>query len=99
MAQLRVREHADARRVSQAALHSAVNRRLPENDPVAMGTIRRYWYSTRNGKESGEPIKLVDLDLLGVVAQVLGVRLCDLIEESEPGNWMPTSHRHRYAMV
>ena len=69
MAWLWVREHADARRVSQAALHSAVNRRLLENGPVAMGTIRRYWYSTRNGKESGAPIKLVDLDLLGVAIE------------------------------
>lgn len=90
MAQLRVKECAEARGVSQTQLHAAVNRRL--DDPIAMGTIRRYWYSSRDGKEGGLPIKLVDLDLLAVVAQVLGVSLCKLVEaeEDQPGNKKPT---------
>jgi hypothetical protein len=99
MARLRVREVAAARDVSQTQLHAAVNKRL--DDPIAMGTIRRYWYSSRDGKEGGLPIKLVDLDLLAVVAQVLGVSLCKLVEaeETEPGQRAPAPRAEVYSFA
>ena len=48
-----------------------------------MGTMRRYWYGTKNGKESGQPLTEVDLDILSKIAKALDVRLVDLIEEAD----------------
>lgn len=83
MARLRVKDVADARGLSLTRLHAVVNKRL--DNPVAMGTLRRYWYSTKNGKEYGEPIELVDLNLLGTVARALGVEIAELLNGEELG--------------
>jgi hypothetical protein len=86
MNRLRVREVAQAR-MNLSQLHAAVNARLlaAGAKPVAMGTLRRYWYSTRDGKERGDPIELVDIHLLGTIARVLGVKPSELMNEDALG--------------
>jgi hypothetical protein len=89
MARLRVQEVAAQRGLNLSQLQIAVNRRLPATiEPVAIGTIRRYWYSTQNGKASGDAIKLVDINLLGTIAKVLDVPVSELLNESELGQKM-----------
>lgn len=99
MSRLRVQAIAKRRGVTQTALHLEVNKRMPnEPTPVAMGTIRRYWFGTKDGKEGGPPIKSVDLDLLEAIAETLGVEVCDLLapaEEKSPG---PLTLRPRQAV-
>ena len=90
MARLKVRPIAQERGMNLSALHAAVNKRLDK--PVAMGTMRRYWYSTKDGKEVGEPIELVDLHLLGTIARVLGVPLYGLMNEEELGQMRAALH-------
>lgn len=86
MARLRVKEVADSQGVNLSQLQITVNRRLPETDePVAIGTIRRYWYSTQNGSAHGKPIKLVDIYLLGSIAKALSVPVAELLNEAELG--------------
>lgn len=83
MARLRVQKQARERGLNLSTLHAAVTKRLDK--PVAMGTIRRYWYSTKDGREHGEAIELVDLHLLGTIARVLGVEVAELINGEELG--------------
>jgi len=86
MARLRVREQAEARGINMSQLHTMINKRQDADKPVAMGTIRRYWYSTKDGKQQGPAIELVDVHLLGTIARALGVSLFDLMNEDELGN-------------
>jgi hypothetical protein len=84
MARLRVRERAQEQGMNLSQLHAVVNKRLDE--PVAMATMRRYWHSTKDGKEHGPPIELVDVHLMGTIARALGVSLAELLNEDELGN-------------
>ena len=86
MARLRVREQAEAKGFNMSQLHTMINKRHDTDKPVAMGTIRRYWYSTKDGKQHGPSIELVDLHLIGTIARALGVSLFDLMNEEELGN-------------
>jgi hypothetical protein len=90
MARLKVRSVAQERGLNLSTLQAAVNKRLDK--PVAMGTMRRYWYSTKDGKEVGAPIELVDLHLLGTIAKALGVRLSELMNEEELGQMRAALH-------
>lgn len=83
MARLKVRDAAASRGLNLSQLLGVVNKRL--DNPVAMGTMRRYWYSTQDGKEQGDPIKLVDIHLLGTIARALNVRVSELVNEEEVG--------------
>lgn len=86
MARLKVQEAAAARGVNLSQLHNGVNRRLPAREkPVALGTIRRYWYSTDDGSAHGDPIELVNIHLLGTIAKVLDVSVFELLNEAELG--------------
>lgn len=75
MPHLKVRELAQAQDLNMSQLQLRAG--------VAMGTVRRYWYGTKNGKESGQPLTEVDLDILSRIAKVLDARLVDLIEEAD----------------
>lgn len=90
MARLKVRSVAQEAGLNLSTLQAVVNKRLDK--PVAMGTMRRYWYSTKDGKETGDPIELVDLHLLGTIAKALGVRLSDLMNEDELGQMRAALH-------
>lgn len=83
MARLKVRDIANGRDLNLSQLHGIVNKRLEL--PVAMGTMRRYWYATRDGREQGLPIEQVDIHLLGTIAKALNVRVADLLNEDELG--------------
>lgn len=87
MARLRVQEQAAKQGLNLSGLHAAVNKRLDK--PVAMGTIRRYWYATKDGSAQGEAIELVDVNLLGTIARALELPLSELLNEDELGNWEP----------
>lgn len=87
MARLRVREVTEARGLNLSQLHAAVNRRLPPDKPVALGTMRRYWHSTRSGNIGAEPIELVDIHLLGTIARVLDVPVGELLNGEELGQF------------
>ena len=43
--------------------------------------MRRYWYNTKDGKSTGEQLKVIDLTVLAAIAQALGVETKDLIED------------------
>lgn len=83
MARLKIQEVAREQGLNLSQLHTAINKRL--DNGIAMGTLRRYWYSTRDGSASGEPIELVNVYLLGTIATALGVPAGRLLNESELG--------------
>jgi hypothetical protein len=88
MVRLRVKERAGDMKLS--ALQYQLTLRLGEQ--VYPATVRRYWYGTADGRPEGEPIKMIDLRFVEAIADVLGVPLCDLLEQSvgeELGNWEP----------
>lgn len=90
MARLKVQEHAEKRGLNLSQLQARVNKRLEK--PVAMGTMRRYWYATRDGKARGDAIEQVDIHLLGTIARALEVRVSDLLNEDELGQMRAASH-------
>lgn len=83
MARLKVQETAKKRGLNLSQFQAVVNKRLEQ--PVAMGTMRRYWYATRDGREQGTPIEQVDIYLLGTMAKALEVRMSELLNEDELG--------------
>ena len=48
---------------------------------ISMSTARRYWYGTRDGSETGEPMTVIDLPTIAKVAQVIGVSWKELVED------------------
>ena len=86
MERLKVQEVAAARGVNLSQLHVAINQRMSDRgEPVALGTVRRYWYSTHDGRASGKPIELVNIHILGTIARVLSVPVADLLNGDELG--------------
>jgi len=57
--------------------------------PVSMTTLRRYWYSTKDGSARGDAIELVDVFLLGTIARALEVPVGELLNGEELGNMVP----------
>ena len=70
MAKLRVREIAESRGLNMS--------RLQIKAGVSMPSVRRYWYGTRDGSASGEPLKEVDLGVLQALARALSVPVSEL---------------------
>lgn len=83
MARLKVQEVAKERNLNLSQLQMQVSNRMGR--VVPLGTIRRYWYSTKDGKADGKPIELVDVYLLGTIARALGVPVSSLLNEEELG--------------
>ena len=48
---------------------------------LTAGMVRRYWYSTQDGKVNGEPLTEVSLKALEVLADLLKVRPTDLLTD------------------
>lgn len=86
MARLKVQEHARERGLNLSELQIRVSTRMGR--AVPLGTLRRYWHSTKQGNANGEPIELVDVYLLGTIARVLGVPVSELLNEEELGQPM-----------
>lgn len=55
---------------------------LQKQSGVTMPSIRRYWYGTKDGKAAGEPLRLVDLHVLALIANALHVRVRDLLDDA-----------------
>ena len=81
MARLRVREIAEAQGYNMS--------QLQRQSGVTMPSIRRYWYNTRDGKASGEPLREVDLVVLEAIARVLGVGVRELFTNGESQDIQP----------
>lgn len=83
MARLKVQEKARERGLNLSELQVRVSARTGRAIPL--GTLRRYWHSTEKGKVQDNPIKLVDIYLLGTIAHVLEVPVGELLNEEELG--------------
>ena len=83
MARLRVQDKARERGLNLSELQVRVSARMGR--AVPLGTMRRYWHSTKKGKAADEPIELVDIYLLGTIARVLEVPIGELLNEEELG--------------
>jgi hypothetical protein len=101
MGELRVREVAEAKGLSLSQFYQEMAvARSRRGEPLAINTVRRYWYSTRDGSTGGDPLEQVSLPFLREIARVLGVGVCELLTpEDDLGNVWPAPHRHLYAMV
>lgn len=89
MSRLKVQEKARERGLNLSQLQVRVSNRLGR--VVPLGTIRRYWHSTKDGSAQGAPIELVDLYLLGTLARAIEVPLAELLNEEELGQWEPAA--------
>ena len=78
-------------RLHTALLALQAPRPRQKDETLALGTVRRYWYGTRDGTLHGAPLRLVDVVLLRDIAEVLGVSPESLIDYSVdvPGQPMP----------
>jgi transcriptional regulator with XRE-family HTH domain len=75
MARLRIKELAKERGIKLSFLQRRAD--------ITMNTARRYWYSTRDGKESGEQLEELNWTVLDKIANVLGVKVRDLLSEED----------------
>jgi transcriptional regulator with XRE-family HTH domain len=75
MARLRIRELAES-----AGLNIS---QLQRRADITMGTARRYWYNTKDGKADGDPLEELNLPVLQSIAQVLGVKVRDLLGDED----------------
>ncbi len=73
MVQVTVKELAEARGLNQSTLSRKAN--------VPLSTVRRLWYSTRDGNAMGQPLKHISLEFLDVIAAFF---------EVEPGKLLRT---------
>lgn len=83
MVRLRVKDLAGKMKLSELQLQLT----MKLGEQVYPATVRRYWYGTSDGRPEGEPIKMIDLRFLEAIANVLGVPVCDLLEESRE-DWL-----------
>jgi hypothetical protein len=75
MPRLRVRELAEA--------HDLNISQLQRKADITMGTARRYWYGTRDGKAEGEPLEELNLPVMRAIARLLEVKVRDLLSEED----------------
>ena len=62
---LRVRDIAQAQHFNLS--------RFQRELKLTLGTARRVWYSTSDGREQGDPLKQVSLDIVEQIADYFGV--------------------------
>ncbi len=71
-------------RVQEIATELGMNMsQLQKKAAVTMPSVRRYWYNTRDGKATGEPLTEVDLKVLTAIAAALGVKSRDLFTDED----------------
>jgi hypothetical protein len=54
---------------------------LQRKADIAVRTARRYWFNTRSGNVTGEPLEELSLEVLGRIARALEVSVKDLIDD------------------
>lgn len=97
MAILRVRDVATDRGMNLNKLAQAINvaRARRDQEFVAMNTVRRYWYSTKDGNTASDQLDLISWSFLQEIAGILGVAVYDLLpKEDGLGNLLPTAYNH-----
>lgn len=72
MPRLRVREVAEQQGMNLSQLQRKAN--------VAVRTARRYWFNTKSGNVTGEQLEELHLGVLKQIADALGVKPTDLID-------------------
>lgn len=75
MPRLRIRELAEEQDLNISQLQRRAD--------ITMGTARRYWYGTKDGKAAGPPLEELNLPVLSSIAKVLGVSVKDLLTEED----------------
>jgi transcriptional regulator with XRE-family HTH domain len=73
MPRLRVREIAESQNMNLSQLQRKAD--------IAVRTARRYWFNTRSGNVTGEPLEELSLEVLGRIARALEVSVKDLIDD------------------
>lgn len=92
MAILRVKDAAARQDMNLNQFYQALNaaRARRGQEFVAMGTVRRYWYSTKDGSTTSEELDQISWAFLQEVAGVLGVSVYELLPtEDGLGNRLP----------
>jgi len=89
MTKLFVREIASGQGLNLSALQARIIERTGKNIPL--GTIRRYWYGTKDGSSAGKPLDMVSLSVLRDIAKALGVSASDLVNDDGLGNIAPAN--------
>ena len=95
MAILRVKDAAIEKGMNLNQFSQALNaaRARRNQEFVAMGTVRRYWYSTKDGNTASEELDQISWSFLQEVAVLLGVSVYDLLPvEDGLGNLLPTPY-------
>jgi hypothetical protein len=95
MAKLRVRDVATEKDMNLNQFYQALNtaRARRGQEFAAMGTVRRYWYSTKDGSTTSEELDLISWSFLQEIAALLGVSVYDLLPvEDGLGNLLPTPY-------
>ncbi len=79
MTKLFVRERAVEQGLTLSGLQTQIVTKVGKNIPL--GTIRRYWYGTKDGSANGKPLDMVSLSVLNDIATALGVKASDLVND------------------
>lgn len=83
MTKLFVRERAAEQGLNLSGLQTRIVTVVGKNIPL--GTIRRYWYGTKDGSATGEALDMVSLSVLRDIAKALGVKASDLVNDDGLG--------------
>jgi transcriptional regulator with XRE-family HTH domain len=75
MPRLRIKDLAGAQNINLSQLQRRAD--------ITMNTARRYWHSSRDGKDGGEPLEELNWTVLEKIAGVLGVKVRDLLSEED----------------
>lgn len=98
---LRVAELMEAKNLKATQLQAQLT--MLTREPVYPATLRRYINSSTDGKPGGPPLRMVDIQLLSVMAKVFGVALADMFEaapeELKPGPFVPAGSVRRRTRV
>jgi hypothetical protein len=76
---LRIKELADDQGLNISQLQRRAN--------ITYSTARRYYYNTRDGKTQGEPLEELNLPVLIAIAEVLGVKVRDLLTDDRQARY------------
>lgn len=78
MVRLRVQEVAESRGMNLSQLSFKTS--------TSLTSVRRYWYGTKKGTRTGEPLRSIDLDVLERIAQALEVSVLELLADDKVSN-------------
>jgi len=83
MTKLFVRERATEQGLNLSGLQAQVFVKAGRGIPL--GTLRRYWYGTKDGSATGQALDMVSLSVLRDIARALGVKASDLVNDEGLG--------------